>query len=202
MIVGNPACRSEEWLKLGYTEDFVSASILLRLLPPWMHPFVSNIIPQRWRLRKGIKTVGKIIAPSVARHRELNAKRAQGMEVEEEDSMLNWILDNADKEAIETNLSQIVLVMFVPAAHTTSMAIANVLFDLCAHPEWDEKLRAEINGVTKEFGHVGEKLPVKDWTAKLEFLDSFFNESQRLSQPISSKLLPTDAHRHDQPILG
>ncbi|KAJ8130147.1 hypothetical protein O1611_g3484 [Lasiodiplodia mahajangana] len=185
MIVGNPACRSGEWLGLGFTEDFVSASILMRLLPTWMHPIFTNIIPQRWRLRKGIKTVRKIIAPAVARHEEAKKKRAQGMEVDEEDSMLNWVLDNADEDAIATNLAQIVLVMFVPAAHTTAMAISNVLFDLCAHPKWAGELRDEIVSVNKEFGLIGEKLPVKEWTSKLDILDSFFNESQRMSQPIS-----------------
>ncbi|GAW26838.1 putative cytochrome P450 [Rosellinia necatrix] len=185
MIVGNPACRSDEWLNLGFTEDFVSASILMRLLPTWTHPIITNILPQRWKMRKGVKTVSKIIEPAIARHRDANQKRSQGLDVNEEDSMLNWVLDNADSDDVLENLPKIVLVMFVPAAHTTSMAISNVLFDLCAHPEWDAKLHSEVTNLIKEVGPVGEKLPVKDWTARLEFLDSFFNESQRLSQPIS-----------------
>ncbi|KAI0418906.1 cytochrome P450 [Xylaria grammica] len=187
MIVGNPACRSEEWLHLGdhFTEDFVAASIIMRLLPKWLHPFFTNIIPQRWRLRKGLKDTRAIVDPAVRRHEEAKKQRAQGKEVDEEDSMLNWVIDNADKDQVLEALPQIVLVMFVPAAHTTAMAISNVLFDLCSHPEWADKLHAEVADVTKEFGPVGEKLPVKDWTGKLEFLDSFFQESQRMSQPIS-----------------
>ncbi|KAI0458270.1 cytochrome P450 [Xylaria acuta] len=184
MIVGNPACRSKEWLNLGYTEDFVAASLIMRFLPPWMHPIFTNIIPQRKRLRKGVQTVRKIIEPAVTRHLEIKKKRAQGLEVEEEDSMLNWVIDNADDEVLK-NLPQIVLVMFVPAAHTTSMAISNVLFDLCQHPKWAGELRDEITGVTKEFGPIGQNLPVREWTMKLDRLDSFFQESQRLSQPIS-----------------
>ncbi|KAI0196452.1 cytochrome P450 [Astrocystis sublimbata] len=186
MIVGNPACRSEKWLKLGYTEDFVAASLIMRFLPTWTHPLITNIIPQRKRLVNGVQTVREIIAPMIARHEEFNKQRAQGIEVDEEDSMLNWVLDNADEEALK-NIAQIVLVMFVPAAHTTSMGIANVLFDLCNrdHPEWVQDLREEISEVTDEFGPIGEKVPVRDWALKLDKLDSFFQESQRLSQPIS-----------------
>ncbi|KAI0401916.1 cytochrome P450 [Xylaria palmicola] len=185
MIVGNPACRSEEWNTLHYTEDFVAASILMRFLPTWMHPIFTNIIPQRWRLRRGIQTVRRIVDQAKARHLEAKKKRDQGLEVDEEDSMLSWVIDNADLDEVSDILPQIVLVMFVPAAHTTSMAISNVLFDLCAHPEWADKLRDETIRVTSEFGPIGEKLPVREWALELQLLDSFFQESQRLSQPIS-----------------
>ncbi|KAI3318950.1 cytochrome P450 [Xylariaceae sp. AK1471] len=187
MIVGNPACRSDEWLDLGehFTEDFVAASIIMRLLPTWTHWIFTNIIPQRWRLRRRLREARNIVGPAIARHQEANKKRARGEVVDEEESMLNWLLDNGDRDYVLKNMPILVLVILVPAAHTTAMAISNILFDLCAHPEWDEKLRTEISDVTKEFGPMGQSLPVKDWTSKLEFLDSFFNESQRLSQPIS-----------------
>jgi cytochrome P450 len=189
MIVGNPACRSDEWLDLGehFTEDFVAASIIMRLLPTWTHWMFTNIIPQRWRLRRRLRETRKIVDPAIARHQEASKRRAQGEVVDEEESMLNWLLDNGDKDYVLKNMPILVLVILVPAAHTTAMAISNILFDLCGHPEWDQKLRTEICDVTKEFGPIGQTLPVKDWTSKLEILDSFFNESQRLSQPISSK---------------
>ncbi|KUL83805.1 hypothetical protein ZTR_06647 [Talaromyces verruculosus] len=188
MIVGNPACRSLEWIDLAqhFTEDFITASIIMRLLPKWMHPLVTNLIPQRWRLRKRLSAAAKITGPCVARHEEANKQRAQGIEVEEEDNMLAWMLDNApDKKYVLNNLPILILVILVPAAHTTAMAISNLLFDLCEHPEWDEVLRKEILDVHNELGAIGERHPVKEWVPKLELLDSFFNESQRLSQPLS-----------------
>jgi ent-kaurene oxidase len=190
MIVGKQACRSPEWLDLAqhFTEDFVTASIIMRLLPKWMHPLVTNLIPQRWRLRKRLSGAAKITGPCVARHEEAKKHRAQGIEVGEEDNMLAWMLDNApDKKYVLNNLPTLVLVILVPAAHTTAMAISNLLFHLCEHPEWDEKLRKEIVDVSNDLGPIGERFPVKDWVSKLEMLDSFFNESQRLSQPLSSK---------------
>ncbi|PNP47762.1 hypothetical protein THARTR1_10447 [Trichoderma harzianum] len=164
MIVGDPACRSPEWLDLAehFTEDF------------------------RWRLRKRLYETRNITGPCVARHEEAKRRKSQGLDVEEDDNMVAWMLDNApDKKYVLDNLPILILVILVPAAHTTAMAISNLLFHLCEHPEWDEILLKEIVDVTKQFGAIGEQLPVKDWVPKLELLDSFFNESQRLSQPLS-----------------
>lgn len=161
--------------------------MIMRVLPKWLHPVFTNIIPQRWGLRNGIKEARTIVDEVMSRHEEANEKRAQGVKVDEEDCMLNWVLDNADLEKVNDILPQIVLAMFAPAAHTTAMAISNVLFDLCAHPEWAEKLQIEAAGVIEDFGPVGQKLPVREWTGKLELLDSFFLESQRMSQPIMSE---------------
>ncbi|KAK8007934.1 hypothetical protein PG989_001924 [Apiospora arundinis] len=189
MIVGKQACRSPEWMDLAehFTEDFVAASIIMRLLPRWMHPLLTNVIPQRWRLRKRLSGAAKITNLCVARHEEAKRRKTDGIEVEEEeDNMLGWMLDNApDKEYVLKNLPTLVLVILVPAAHTTAMAISNLLFDACQHPEWFEKLRGEILSVTNDVGSIGERYPVKDWVSRLELLDSFFNESQRLSQPLS-----------------
>lgn len=190
MIVGKEACRSPEWIDLAqhFTEDFVTASIIMRLLPKWMHPIVTNLIPQRWRLRKRLAGARKITDPAVARHREIKRMMAEGVAVDEEDNMLGWLLDNIpNQKYLMENLPTIVLVILVPAAHTTAMGISNLLFHLCEYPEWDAKLFNEIVNVNKRFGPIGQQLAVKDWTPKLELLDSFFNESQRLSQPLSSK---------------
>lgn len=115
-------------------------------------------------------------------------KKAEGLEVDEEDNMVAWILDNIkDQDYVLKNLTKLVVVMLVPAAHTTAMGISNLLFDLCSNPEWDAKLHEEILEVNKEYGQIGDMLPAKEWVTKLELLDSFFNESQRMSQPLASK---------------
>lgn len=190
MIVGKPACRSPEWMDLAehFTEDFVTASIIMRLLPKWMHPILTDLIPQRRRLKKRLGEVFNITEGCVSRHEEAKKKRSQGLEVDEEDNMVAWILDNIkDQDYVLKNLNKLVVVLLVPAAHTTAMGISNLLFDLCSHPEWDATLHEEVVQVNKEYGQIGEKLPMKQWVTKLELLDSFFNESQRLSQPLASE---------------
>ncbi|TRX91613.1 hypothetical protein FHL15_007395 [Xylaria flabelliformis] len=189
MVVGEEACRTPEWLDLAenFTEDFVAASLIMRILPSILHPIFTNIIPQRWRLRRRLKLARKIVDPIIARHNEVLKKRAQGIQVEEEDCMINWILNNADDQMqyVLDKMHIIMLAIQVPASHTTAMAISNMLFDLCVYPEWTPTLRAEVEATLDELGPIGHATPVKDWVAKLEILDSFFNESQRLSQPLS-----------------
>nr|A0A1B4XBJ9.1 RecName: Full=Cytochrome P450 monooxygenase sdnB; AltName: Full=Sordarin/hypoxysordarin biosynthesis cluster protein B [Sordaria araneosa]BAV32146.1 cytochrome P450 monooxygenase [Sordaria araneosa] len=188
MIVGKEACRSPEWLDLAehFTEDFVGASIIMRMLPKWTHPLVTNLLPQRWRMRRRLRDAVNITNPCVTRHREAREKRAKGIEVDYEDNMVGWMLDNApDKQYVLDHLPILILIILVPAAHTTAMGISNLLFHLCEYPEWGAKLLKEINDVNNEFGPIGERLPAKDWVTKLDLLDSFFNESQRLSQPLS-----------------
>lgn len=197
MIVGNPACRSPEWMDLAehFTEDFVAASILMRLIPKWLHPLVTNLIPQRRRLLKRLQEAAKVTEACVAQFKEAKTKKAQGLEVNDEENMVAWLLENVeDQEYLLKNLEKIVVVMLVPAAHTTAMGISNLLFDLCDNLEWDAKLHDEIVNVTKEHGKIGENLQMKEWVTKLELLDSFFNESQRLSNPLASKYISYSIH--------
>lgn len=62
--------------------------------------------------------------------------------------------------------------------HTTTMATANFLFDLCTHPEYVTMLRHEIREVTDKHGRIGENkdMPAKIWLTKLEKMDSFIIE--------------------------
>ena len=48
---------------------------------------------------------------------------------------------------------------------------------LCEHLECGEELRKEIVNFDNE---LGPRAPVKGWIDKLDLLDSFFDESQRL----------------------
>lgn len=77
-------------------------------------------------------------------------------------------------------------ILTLASIHTTSMAAANILFDLCAHPEWFPVLREEIENITKELGPIGSGpgSGAKEWLPRLEKLDSFFVESQRINPPI------------------
>ena len=47
-------------------------------------------------------------------------------------------------------------------------------------------LTEEVEAVVKEYGHVGENpnISTKQWISRLEKMDSFFVESQRLNPPI------------------
>jgi len=69
------------------------------------------------------------------------------------------------------------LVLSLAAIHTTTMAAAQAINDLCQHPEYVDSLREEITEVLED--GKWEKTTLN----KMRKLDSFIKESQRLSPP-------------------
>lgn len=65
------------------------------------------------------------------------------------------------------------LVMSLAAAHITGFALAQVIFDLTARPEYFDILREEVNQTVVEDGEGWGKQPLN----KLRKIDSFFRES-------------------------
>jgi cytochrome P450 len=56
-----------------------------------------------------------------------------------------WMLNNAkEDEAILAKMASRQLILTLASIHATSMAVSHALYDLCAHPEWFEPLRREI----------------------------------------------------------
>lgn len=69
------------------------------------------------------------------------------------------------------------MVTYLGSGPSTVIAVAQVLFDLCAHPEYVEPLRQEALSVLREKGYTKQAL------ADMKQMDSFMRESQRLSPP-------------------
>ncbi|KAI0860251.1 cytochrome P450 [Xylaria cubensis] len=185
VFVGHPACRNEKWLNLSfdYSIDIMVTSFLMRLFPVWSHPIVARLLPSRRRVAKNLRLAREIIEPLVEKHTEVVRRRAAGESVDEEDTILNWMKDNGTKEEVVIDkLATRQLVISFASIHTTTAAITNIIFDLCTHPEWIPVLREEIEGVVKELGSIDStQIGTKQWLQRLEKLDSFINESQRMS---------------------
>ncbi|KAF2477644.1 cytochrome P450 [Lindgomyces ingoldianus] len=189
IFLGHPACRNMEWLKLSidFSIDMFTAAFMLRMFPPWLHPIVAWLVPARYRVRRNLKTAERIIGPLMDKHRDALKRKAAGESIEEDDTLLNWMMDNGNEK--ENRLFEMATrqsILTLASIHTTSMGVANMLFDLCAHPEWFPVLREEIQQVEKELGKLGERegAGAKQWLPKLEKMDSFFVESQRFNPPI------------------
>lgn len=190
VFMGYPACRNPEWLKISiaFTFDMFMAAFTLRMFPPWTHWLVAHFVPARWRIRRQMGTAKKIVGELMKQHQENLEKRVPG-----QDSLLDWMYGNStnkEKEVPEMAARQCVLTL--ASIHTTSLSVANLLFDLCAHPEWIPVLTEEVEAVVKEYGMIGKNPSVttKQWLSKLEKMDSFFVESQRLNPPILRTLHP------------
>lgn len=189
IFLGEPACRNLEWLRLSidFSIDLFACAFLLRKVPSFLHPIVAPILPLRWRVARHLKRAQVTIGPLMERHRECMRRREAGEEVEEEDTLLNWMMDNGTET--ENRLEEMAsrqTILTLASIHTTSMAVSNLLFDLCANPEWFTVLREEISEIEKDLGKLGERPEVgaKQWLPRLEKMDSAFVESLRLNPPL------------------
>ena len=191
VFIGHPACRDIEWLCLSvdFSVNLFTTAFTLRMFPLWMHPVICYLLPSRYKVKKSIDTAARIIKPLMEKHRETPTKKQESV-AEGDDVLLNWMMDNGNEkenELYEMATRQCILTL--ASIHTTSLAVTNMLFDLCAHPEWFDPLIREIFDVLAETegkGSTGERL------RRLEKMDSFYVESQRFNPPILCKFLRED----------
>ncbi|KAK8132038.1 cytochrome P450 monooxygenase, partial [Apiospora kogelbergensis] len=183
LFMGYPACREEEWLKvsINFTYDMFLAAFTLRMFPPWMHLFVAPFVPARWRIRSQMRTARKYVGELTRKHTDALSRGEKG-----QDTLLSWMIDNGtEEEKAIPEMAARQCVLTLASIHTTSMSVSNLLFDLCTYPEWFPVLREEIDEVVKAHGRIEEgRLNHKQWLAKLEKMDSFIIEDQRINPPI------------------
>ncbi|KAJ8128392.1 hypothetical protein O1611_g5244 [Lasiodiplodia mahajangana] len=126
----------------------------------------------------------RIFKPLMDKHADAVIKRREGQQVDEEDTLLNWMMDHGTEDENQVDkMATRQAIITLASVHTTSMAIINMIFDLCAYPEWVPILREEIDKITTELGPIGStpESGSREWLPRLEKLDSFFLESQRMS---------------------
>ncbi|EXL39272.1 hypothetical protein FOCG_18117 [Fusarium oxysporum f. sp. radicis-lycopersici 26381] len=187
IFLGYPACRNQDWIDMSiqFTADLFGTAFILKHFPEWMRPFVSPFIPHRYRMKSIVERGKKIVGEQIDNHRNNRAN-----EIETEDTLLAWMLDNGTaKEYALEEMTQRQLLLVLASIHTTTMATANFLFDLCTHPEYFSVLRDEIKEVTEKYGRIGENkdISAKIWLTKLEKMDSFLIESQRFEPSVHLK---------------
>ncbi|RCI12737.1 hypothetical protein L249_1273 [Ophiocordyceps polyrhachis-furcata BCC 54312] len=183
VLIGRPPCRDRRWLRLAvdFPKDvFIMASIL-NLLPGWSHCIVARLIPARRRILKSIRLADDTVARAGRQHAAVKEARARGEQVEEEDTLLNWMLDRrSPNECLPSAMGALQCALTLAAIHTTSMTALHLIHDLCEHPEWLPVLRDEVDSLADELGGPSEKpmATTEEWCDRLEKLDSFLVESQ------------------------
>ena len=96
---------------------------------------------------------------------------------EKPDDFLQHLMDGGQEiDDVETTVQRL-MVTYLGSGPSTIIAVAQVLFDLCAHPEYVEPLRQEALEVLCKGGYTKQAL------AGMKKIDSFMRESQRLSPP-------------------
>ncbi|KAI0161016.1 cytochrome P450 [Hypoxylon sp. FL1284] len=190
IFMGYPTCRDKRWLNLSINlsiETFKTA-FTLRMFPPWTHHLIAHLVPARYRLLRHLRVAQDIVSKSM---REYAESQEKGQDKDGDDPLLYWMMDNAmENEKPISEMSARQAILSLASIHTTSMNAANMLLDLCNNPECVEDLREEIAEVSNDVGELdelGEKKPdmiVRQWLPRLEKLDSFLVESQRMNPVI------------------
>jgi ent-kaurene oxidase len=182
MFVGLPLCRSKEWLhaSLDFTENVFATVASLRLMPTFAHPFLVRFLPSWYHLHDNVKTAKRLLIPLIRDFKAYSATSSS----EGDDTVLKWMVDMAADatEADQDKLAERQLMISLASVHTTSMALAHVILDLAAHPEYIPEMKEEVERVLIEGGGISKNTP-----RNFEKLDSLVRESQRMSPPSFSR---------------
>ena len=111
------------------------AIIVLRIFLNWLKPIISFFLPYSWKDSRALRHAQQLIVPIVIERRK--AELYGGPTYEKPEDFLQWMMDGANKYDGEPHkLAHRLLILTLAAVHTTLMAAAQTLFDLCARPEY------------------------------------------------------------------
>ncbi len=179
VLVGQPLCRDPDWLKVaeGYPQDSVAVAMDLRPYLPWLRWAVYPFLASAKRLKNEYAIAHRKLGPLIAERKKAAAAEHRG---EKRKDVLQWMIDmgtgyDRKKDVIVRKMMFLTMAGF----HAPTATAVHVVYDLCAHPEYLEPLRKEIQDeLTIEGGR---------WTLallhRLKRLDSVIKESQRINSP-------------------
>ncbi|KAI0407187.1 cytochrome P450 [Xylaria palmicola] len=181
MFGGTDLSRDKEWVDatINFALDGFIGAQAIKQYPMLTRPFMAKFIPTLQKIKQHHATAQRVIVP-VLRSRRTAAKAGwPETNGEAPADFLQWMVDNAvGEETEESYIAQIQLKLSFAAIHTSAAAPTQLLYDLCALPEYIQPLREEIASVRSSHGN-GEldKLAL----GKLDKLDSLMKESQRFN---------------------
>lgn len=154
--------------------------VILRLFPPWLHPFLFYILPSYWNGRSYLKSAKALLGPKLHNFITRNDNGSWTTEDSEgESNVLAWLAELAKgTDRNPDTLAHVEVLLALASVHTTLLRMVNVLYDLTANPQYLEELKLEIQRETES---------KEGWNnnsySKLHKLDSVLRESQRMSPP-------------------
>lgn len=138
-----------------------------------LRPIIHWFLPETRRLRQEIRIARDIIESELLRRKAL--RLTEGAAISEKSlDPIEWMESVAKDRKIDMTAGQIGL--SVSTIHSTAGMVTNVIYDLCAYPEYFDMLRQEIKSV---FGEQTEW--DKTMLSQLKLMDSVMKESQRMN---------------------
>ncbi|EHK99357.1 putative Ent-kaurene oxidase [Glarea lozoyensis 74030] len=179
-----------------YSENGFKHNFLLRVFPDRIKPAVAFFLPTSWGVDSALRKAKRMIIPLI---RERRRREKEDPSYEKPEDFLQFLMDGGVEinDDDETTVQRL-MVTYLGSGPSTIIAVAQVLFDLCVHPEYVEPLRQEALQVLRKNGYTKQAL------YEMKQMDSFMRESQRLSPPTLlgfNAIVRTPVTLHDGVIL-
>ena len=140
-------------------------------------------IPEIRKIKKHYEAAEKAAIP-LLKERERTGESAM--------DLLYWMSEQAKGEEKDMKfIAGILLKVSFAAIHTSAAAPSQLIYDLCAMPEYVEPLRQEIDQLIDVDGTIPKSAFVK-----LAKMDSIMKESQRFNPLLLSKLMLSSTYLH------
>lgn len=177
MFGGTELSHHKEWVNstIDFAVDGFLGAQAIKKYPTFIRPLVAYWMPELSKISQHHATAKQVIVPILKGREDLKSKPKD---------FLQWMLDNAQGEETEKEfIASIMLKLSFAAIHTSAAAPTQILYDLCARPEYITPLRQEIEEAIMAHGDVTNKQAL----LKLRKMDSFMKESQRFNPLLLSK---------------
>jgi len=141
------------------------------------------LVPSWYRLARNHRLAKELITPIVTKHVQ-HREKPMNIKENRDSTLLTWMSDFAadERQADPENLAHRQNMLGLGSIYTIRAALANIFYDLCAHPEFIPELQEEVEQVILEEGEWNKAALAKMWK-----IDSFLVESQRVNPPNLSK---------------
>ncbi|PWW77904.1 cytochrome P450, partial [Tuber magnatum] len=171
-LVGIPICQNLDYLDSvnQFSLNIMKSALIIDTVPWFLRGIVNSFLKK--------SDAENIIIMHIGREFEIRrkAKKSQSTSNIIASDAIQWILDAVPPETPILKLVQKLMFFNFASVHTTSIALTHILYDLAAHPEFQDPVCIEIEEVLRAEG---------GWTkqaiTKMKKLDSILRESLRLN---------------------
>ncbi|KAI3396499.1 hypothetical protein diail_12119 [Diaporthe ilicicola] len=170
MFGGTTLSHNKKWVQssIDFAIDGFIGAQKLKKYPEFLKPIVARFIPEIHKIGDHYAAAEAAAIPLLESRRKTGEKAMD---------LLYWMAEQAKGEEQDLKfLAGILLKVSFAAIHTSAAAPAQLLYDLCEHPEFIEPLREELDNVIGPDGLID-----KSGFLRMAKMDSFMKESQRFN---------------------
>jgi cytochrome P450 len=176
MFGGAQLSRNKKWIdaSIAFALDGFQGAQKIKRYPEFLKPIAKYFVPEIMAIHEHYRMAEEAAIP-LLEARERSGEKAL--------DLLSWMAEQAKGDEKDNKfLASILLKVSFAAIHTSAAAPSQLIYDLCAMPEYIKPLRDEISCVLEEDGLIGKK-----GFLHMPKMDSIMKESQRFHPLLLSK---------------